>query len=93
MKLCTSAELCVLSCAPERLDLNQANVYIQYYAKSHHLEYGCSYFDCCELSQCLMIFVLLQVGLAVEEAMGSAQDIEGVVKNGEVYVVQTRPQV
>ena len=32
-------------------------------------------------------------GAAIEAACGSPQDIEGVVKNGEIYVVQTRPQV
>eukprot|EP00793_Prasinoderma_coloniale_P005007 PRCOL_00000768-RA len=34
------------------------------------------------------------VGAAVEEALGSPQDIEGVVRaDGEIFVVQTRPQV
>ena len=33
------------------------------------------------------------VGAAVEAALGSPQDIEGCVFKGEVYVVQTRPQV
>ncbi|KAL3680910.1 hypothetical protein R1sor_023866 [Riccia sorocarpa] len=32
-------------------------------------------------------------GLAIEELYGSPQDIEGVIKNGELYVVQTRPQM
>lgn len=32
-------------------------------------------------------------GEAIENALGSAQDIEGVIKNGELYVVQTRPQM
>ena len=37
---------------------------------------------------------LLAVGLAVEQCFeGQAQDIEGVVTGGEVYVVQSRPQV
>eukprot|EP00287_Rhodomonas_sp_CCMP768_P016546 CAMPEP_0196758624 /NCGR_PEP_ID=MMETSP1091-20130531/104282_1 /TAXON_ID=302021 /ORGANISM="Rhodomonas sp., Strain CCMP768" /LENGTH=1086 /DNA_ID=CAMNT_0042107455 /DNA_START=30 /DNA_END=3290 /DNA_ORIENTATION=- len=36
---------------------------------------------------------LLEVGKAVEGAMGSAQDIEGCVVDDNVYVVQTRPQV
>ena len=36
----------------------------------------------------------LQVGKAIEESMGSAQDIEGVVDcDGNITVVQTRPQV
>ena len=35
-----------------------------------------------------------EAGVAIEAALGGvAQDIEGVVKDGEVYVVQTRPQV
>jgi alpha-glucan,water dikinase len=37
---------------------------------------------------------ICKVGAAIEAAMGSAQDIEGVVDpDGNVYVVQTRPQV
>lgn len=32
-------------------------------------------------------------GAAIEELYGSAQDIEGVIKDGELYVVQTRPQM
>jgi len=37
---------------------------------------------------------LLQVGQAIETALGSAQDIEGVVEeNDAITVVQTRPQV
>ena len=36
---------------------------------------------------------ITQVGIAVERTLGCAQDIEGVVMKGEVYVVQTRPQV
>ncbi len=36
---------------------------------------------------------IAKVGAAVEKAIGSAQDIEGVVLNGEIYVVQTRPLV
>lgn len=37
---------------------------------------------------------IAQAGVAIEAALdGVAQDIEGVVKDGEIYVVQTRPQV
>lgn len=37
---------------------------------------------------------IAEAGLAVEQALGSAQDIEGVVTpTGEIYIVQTRPQV
>ncbi|KAJ4843805.1 hypothetical protein Tsubulata_009992 [Turnera subulata] len=34
-----------------------------------------------------------RVGSAIEELYGSPQDIEGVVRDGKIYVVQTRPQV
>ena len=35
-----------------------------------------------------------KAGLAIEEALGSAQDIEGAVEeNGAITVVQTRPQM
>ncbi|KAF6166770.1 hypothetical protein GIB67_005646 [Kingdonia uniflora] len=36
---------------------------------------------------------IAEVGKIIEGLYGSAQDIEGVVKDGEVYVVQTRPQI
>ena len=36
---------------------------------------------------------IVRIGVAVEDAMGSAQDIEGCYANGDFYVVQTRPQV
>ena len=37
---------------------------------------------------------ICQVGYAIEQALGSAQDVEGVVsKDGSITVVQTRPQV
>lgn len=37
---------------------------------------------------------ICEVGLAIEKALGSAQDIEGVVgEDGKITVVQTRPQV
>ncbi|KAJ7534983.1 hypothetical protein O6H91_12G013500 [Diphasiastrum complanatum] len=32
-------------------------------------------------------------GAAIEELLGSAQDIEGVIRDGELYIVQTRPQM
>jgi len=38
--------------------------------------------------------LLVQVGDAIEGALGSAQDVEGVVEeDGSITVVQTRPQV
>lgn len=36
---------------------------------------------------------IAEAGYAVEKLLGSAQDIEGVVKDGELYIVQTRPQM
>ncbi|KAF5194960.1 Alpha-glucan water dikinase protein [Thalictrum thalictroides] len=36
---------------------------------------------------------IAEVGKIIEDLYRSAQDIEGVVKDGEIYVVQTRPQM
>ncbi|KAL2543228.1 Alpha-glucan water dikinase 1 [Abeliophyllum distichum] len=36
---------------------------------------------------------IARAGSAIEQLYGSAQDIEGVVKDGQIYVVQTRPQM
>ncbi|KAF9608229.1 hypothetical protein IFM89_008184 [Coptis chinensis] len=36
---------------------------------------------------------IAEVGKIIEDLYRSAQDIEGVVKDGEIYVVQTRPQI
>jgi alpha-glucan,water dikinase len=36
---------------------------------------------------------IVEAGAAIEELYGSAQDVEGVIKDGELYVVQTRPQM
>lgn len=37
---------------------------------------------------------ILEAGAAIEQALGSAQDVEGVVdKDGNLTVVQTRPQM
>lgn len=36
---------------------------------------------------------IAQAGNAIEELYGSPQDIEGVVRDGKIYVVQTRPQM
>ncbi|GAV71559.1 PPDK_N domain-containing protein [Cephalotus follicularis] len=43
--------------------------------------------------QQLMLSSIARAGSAIEELYGSPQDIEGVIKDGKVYVVQTRPQV
>ncbi|KAK6160209.1 hypothetical protein DH2020_003590 [Rehmannia glutinosa] len=36
---------------------------------------------------------IARAGNAIEDLYGSAQDIEGVAKDGKIYVVQTRPQM
>ncbi|KAL2344368.1 hypothetical protein Fmac_005653 [Flemingia macrophylla] len=36
---------------------------------------------------------IARAGNEIEELYGSPQDIEGVIKDGKVYVVQTRPQM
>lgn len=36
---------------------------------------------------------IAEAGKSIEDIYGCAQDIEGVVKEGEIYVVQTRPQI
>src|SRR5208337_1451882 len=40
-----------------------------------------------------MLRSIARVGLEIEKALGSAQDIEGAVAGGQYYTVQTRPQV
>lgn len=35
---------------------------------------------------------LAEVGVALEQAFGCAQDVEGALQSGEIFVVQTRPQ-
>jgi alpha-glucan, water dikinase len=36
---------------------------------------------------------IARAGLAIEELYGSPQDVEGVVNDGKIFVVQTRPQM
>lgn len=36
---------------------------------------------------------IARAGDAIEKLYGSPQDIEGVVRDGKIYVVQTRPQM
>lgn len=40
-----------------------------------------------------MLSSIARAGYAIEELYGSPQDIEGVVKDGKIFVVQTRPQM
>lgn len=50
---------------------------------------------CCDLHyQCQLLAAIGVVSLCLEQLVGSAQDIEGVVDyDNAVHVVQTRPQV
>lgn len=36
---------------------------------------------------------IARAGDAIEKLYGSSQDIEGVVRDGKIFVVQTRPQM
>jgi alpha-glucan, water dikinase len=36
---------------------------------------------------------IARAGLVIEELYGSPQDVEVVVKDGKIFVVQTRPQI
>lgn len=36
---------------------------------------------------------IARAGSEIEKLYGSPQDIEGVVRDGKIYVVQTRPQM
>jgi alpha-glucan,water dikinase len=40
-----------------------------------------------------LLLAIGRIGLAIEKALGSPQDVEGAVAKGEYFVVQTRPQV
>jgi alpha-glucan,water dikinase len=40
-----------------------------------------------------LLTAIAKIGLAIEEALGSAQDVEGAAAKGEYFVVQSRPQV
>jgi len=40
-----------------------------------------------------MLCSIACAGSEIEKLYGSPQDIEGVVKDGKIYVVQTRPQM
>lgn len=46
-----------------------------------------------EAFQKTILTKIAQAGYDIEKLLGSAQDIEGVIKDGELYVVQTRPQM
>ena len=36
---------------------------------------------------------IAKAGAAIEKALGSAQDVEGCMADGSLFVVQTRPQM
>ncbi len=40
-----------------------------------------------------ILSAITNIGIAIEQVMGSPQDIEGVYAKGKYYVVQTRPQI
>lgn len=40
-----------------------------------------------------VLTAIVEIGIAVEKAIGSPQDIEGVYSGGNLFVVQTRPQM
>ncbi|XP_077218318.1 phosphoglucan, water dikinase isoform X2 [Tasmannia lanceolata] len=57
------------------------------------LDYSCDRLIVDKSFQSSIFLKIAEAGKFIEGLYGSAQDIEGVVKDGEVYVVQTRPQV
>ncbi|KAG9440143.1 hypothetical protein H6P81_020308 [Aristolochia fimbriata] len=57
------------------------------------LDYSCDMLVTDKGFQRRIFSKIAEVGKIIEGLYGSAQDIEGVVKNGEIYVVQTRPQM
>lgn len=57
------------------------------------LDYSCDRLLVDKSFQRSVFSKIAEVGQIIERLYGSAQDIEGVVKDGEVYVVQTRPQM
>ncbi len=65
--------------------------------RSGHVLYKC--LRCCRLMTdsafCLdLMSRVCKAGFAIEEALGSAQDVEGAVEeDGAITVVQTRPQM
>ena len=40
-----------------------------------------------------VLTAVARAGVAIERALGAAQDVEGVIRGGAVFVVQTRPQI
>ncbi|XP_043712180.1 alpha-glucan water dikinase 2 isoform X2 [Telopea speciosissima] len=57
------------------------------------LDYSCDQLIVDKSFQRSLFSKIAEVGIIIENLYRSAQDIEGVVKHGEVYVVQTRPQI
>lgn len=57
------------------------------------LDYSCDpLITDCNFRQSILSKIA-SAGRVIEELNGSPQDIEGVVKDGKIYVVQTRPQM
>lgn len=46
-----------------------------------------------EAFQKTILTKIAEAGLAIEKNLQCAQDIEGVVKDNELFIVQTRPQM
>ncbi|XP_010254601.1 PREDICTED: alpha-glucan water dikinase 2 isoform X2 [Nelumbo nucifera] len=57
------------------------------------LDYSCDRLMVDKSFQLSLFSKIAEVGNIIEGLYRSAQDIEGVVKDGEIYVVQTRPQI
>ncbi|KAI3950212.1 hypothetical protein MKW92_044526 [Papaver armeniacum] len=57
------------------------------------LDYSCDKLVTDQGFQRLIFSRIAEAGKIIESLYSSAQDIEGVVKDGEIYVVQTRPQM
>lgn len=57
------------------------------------LDYSCDPLICDKSYQQSIFKRIAEAGKIVEDIFGSAQDVEGVVKDAGIYIVQTRPQI
>ena len=60
---------------------------------SHHADYASDPIIWDGDAQTSVLDAVARAGVAIERALGAPQDVEGVVRDGQVHVVQTRPQV
>lgn len=58
-----------------------------------HADYGGDALIWDPVTQEKLLSDVARAGVAIERALGAAQDVEGVIRNGKIYIVQTRPQV